>query len=85
VTDLLYPDAVLRSTKQHDFNTVVELLNDELGTDMSPEYVENPIPGDVYVHDTMADCSAFRDATGWTPEIGFEEGIRRVCTQYTTS
>ena len=75
----------LGTGEQHDFNTVVELLNAELGTDVSPEYVTNPIPEDVYVHDTMADCSAFRDATGWTPEIGFEEGIRRVCAQYTAS
>jgi nucleoside-diphosphate-sugar epimerase len=23
-----------------------------------------------------------RAATGWEPEIGFREGIRRVCAQY---
>ncbi len=38
----------------YSFNTVVELLNDELGTDIEPEYVGNPIPEDVYVHDTCA-------------------------------
>jgi UDP-glucose 4-epimerase len=66
----------------YSFNTVVELLNDELGTDVDPEYVENPIPDDVYVHDTCADLSKMRAATGWEPEIDFEEGIRRVCAQY---
>jgi UDP-glucose 4-epimerase len=58
------------------------MLNDELGTDVDPEYVENPIPEDVYVHDTCADASKIREATGWEPEIDFEEGIRRVCAQY---
>jgi UDP-glucose 4-epimerase len=73
----------LGTGEAYDFNTVVELLNDELGTDVAPEYVENPIPDDVYVHDTCADYSAMQEATGWEPQISFEEGIRRVCQQYT--
>jgi len=68
--------------KSYDFNTVVELINDELGTDVEPEYVENPIPESVYVHDTCADASKLQSETGWEPQIDFEEGIRRVCTQY---
>ena len=67
---------------RHSFNEAVELLNDELGTDVAPEYVENPIPEAVYVHDTCADASKLRDATGWVPEIGFEAGIESVCRQY---
>ncbi|SEO13843.1 UDP-glucose 4-epimerase [Halorientalis persicus] len=66
----------------YSFNTVVEMLNDELGTDIDPEYVENPIPEDVYVHDTCADYSKINDATGWEPQITFEEGIEQVCAQY---
>ena len=66
----------------YSFETVVEMLNDELGTDVAPEYVENPIPEDVYVHDTCADPSKMRAATGWEPEVDFEEGIRRVCAPY---
>jgi UDP-glucose 4-epimerase len=72
----------LGTGESYDFNTVVEMLNDELGTDIEPEYVENPIPEDVYVHDTMADISKMKEAAGWEPEIGFEEGVRRVCEQY---
>ncbi|OYR67232.1 NAD-dependent epimerase/dehydratase family protein [Halorubrum ezzemoulense] len=72
----------LGTGEAYDFNTVVDLLNDELGTDVAPEYVENPIPEDVYVHDTCADPSKMREATGWEPQIDFEEGIRRVCEQY---
>ncbi|MCT9098173.1 NAD-dependent epimerase/dehydratase family protein [Haloarchaeobius sp. HME9146] len=72
----------LGTGESYSFNTVVEMLNDELGTNIDPEYVENPIPDDVYVHDTMADISKIRDATGWEPGITFEEGIERVCQQY---
>ena len=45
-------------------------------------YEDNPIPEDVYVHDTMADASKMREATGWEPQISFEDGVRRVCSQY---
>ena len=72
----------LGTSESYDFNTVVALLNDELGTDVEPEYVENPIPEDVYVHDTCADFSKMHEATGWEPEIPFEDGLRRVCAQY---
>jgi len=58
------------------------MLNDELGTDVEPEYVENPIPESVYVHDTCADATKIRAEAGWEPKIDFEEGIRRVCAQY---
>jgi UDP-glucose 4-epimerase len=69
--------------EQYDFATVVDMLNDELGTDVEPEYVENPIREDVYVHDTLADASKIREATGWEPTISFEDGIQRVCEPYT--
>jgi UDP-glucose 4-epimerase len=72
----------LGTGEAYDFNTVVEMINDELGTDVEPEYVENPIPEDVYVHDTCADPSKMREATGWEPQIEFEKGIRKVCEQY---
>jgi hypothetical protein len=54
------------------------MMNDALGTDIDPEYIECPFDGSV--HDTMADASEFREATGWEPEIGFAEGVERVCT-----
>jgi len=66
----------------YSLNTLVERLNAVLGTDVEPEYVENPIPDHVYVHDTMADPSKMREATGWKPGVDFEEGLRRVCAQY---
>jgi len=72
----------LGTGEAYSFNTVVKMLNDELGTDVSPRYVENPIPEDVYVYDTCADPSKMREATGWEPSVSFEEGIRQVCAEY---
>jgi UDP-glucose 4-epimerase len=72
----------LGTGEQYSFNTLVERINEELGTDVEPVYEDNPIPEDVYVHDTMADASKMREATGWEPEISFEEGVRLVCSQY---
>ncbi|GGL36249.1 GDP-mannose 4,6-dehydratase [Halarchaeum grantii] len=72
----------LGTGESYTFNALVDMLNTELGTDIEPEYVENPIPEDVYVHDTMADNTKMRDATGWEPQISFEEGIEEVCAQY---
>lgn len=64
------------------FTEVAERIIDELGADVSPTYVENPIDEDTYVHHTLADCSSFREETGWEPRIDAEEGIRRVTQQY---
>jgi len=68
----------------YSFKNLIEMLNEKLGTDIEPEYVENPIPDDVYVHDTCADASKMHDETGWGPAITLEEGIERVCEPYTT-
>ncbi len=72
----------LGTGESYSANEVVEMLNEELGTDLAPEYVENPIPEDKFVFHTCADYSRIRDATGWEPEIGFREGLRRVCEPY---
>ena len=64
------------------FNEIVSMINDEMDTDVQPEYVDNPIPEDIYVHDTCADASKLRDEVGWEPEVDIEEGIERVCAQY---
>ena len=72
----------LGTGEQYSFNHLVEVLNEELGTDVEPVYEDNPIPDDVYVHDTMADSTKMREATGWEPEISFDEGVERVCSQY---
>ncbi len=72
----------LGTGEQYSFNRLVRELNDALGTDVEPVYEDNPIPEEIYVHDTCADASKMREATGWEPEISFEEGVRLVCSQY---
>lgn len=47
------------------FLTVVEMITEELGTDVEPAFVENPIPESVYVHDICADDSKMGESTGW--------------------
>ncbi|ELZ75350.1 UDP-glucose 4-epimerase [Haloferax denitrificans ATCC 35960] len=37
---------------------------------------------EVSVHDTKADYSKIHEATGWEPEVSFEEGVERVCEPY---
>ena len=68
--------------EQHSFNTVVDKINETLGQSVEPEYVDNPLPEDVYVHDTCADSTKVREATGWEPAVGIDEGIERVCAPY---
>jgi len=66
----------------YSFNEMVAMINDALGTDIDPVYIECPFDG--YVHDTMADYSTFHEATGWEPEIGFE-GASNSCVSRTPS
>ncbi|SEL74657.1 NAD-dependent epimerase/dehydratase family protein [Haloferax larsenii] len=70
----------LGTGESYTFNEMVRMINETLGTDVDPKYIENPL--DVYVHDTMADSTKIREATGWEPQISFEEGVRRVCEPY---
>ena len=68
--------------QQYTANEVVEKLTEILDADVEPVYVENPIDEDAFVSHTMADASKIREATGWEPEISFEEGLRMVCEPY---
>ena len=72
----------LGTGSSYDFDTVVERLNEILGADVQPEYIENPIPESVYVQHTCADYSKMREETGWEPQISFEQGLKHVCEQY---
>jgi len=71
------------TAEQYSFTELVERLNAVLGTDIEPVYRgDGDMPEHVYVHDTMADPTKFSEATGWEPEITFQEGLRRVCAPY---
>jgi len=62
------------------FNETVEMLNEALGTEIEPEY--EPVPLSNYNYEQRADASGLEAATGWTPQVTFEEGVRRVCEPY---
>ncbi|WP_053948739.1 NAD-dependent epimerase/dehydratase family protein [Halolamina sediminis] len=64
----------------YTFNEMVGMINEELGTDVDPVY--EPVPLENYVYHTHADAGKFKQATGWEPEISFEEGLSRVCEPY---
>jgi len=70
----------LGTGESYSLNELVDELNDRLGTDIEPEYVENPMKN--YVHHTMADPSKMEAATGWEPRIEFDQGLDQVCAQY---
>lgn len=70
----------LGTGESYSFNEMIEMINDVLGTHVEPEY--EPIPLTNYVHDTCADITKIHEATGWEPQISFEEGVELVCTPY---
>jgi UDP-glucose 4-epimerase len=64
----------------YSFNETVDLLNEALGTDIDPVY--EPVPLSNYNYEQRADPSKLQDATGWEPDISFEDGVRQVCEPY---
>jgi UDP-glucose 4-epimerase len=61
--------------KAHSFNRVIEILNNKLGKNLSPEYKENPIKN--YVMHTQAEMSKTKKL-GFEPKFSLEDGIDRI-------
>lgn len=61
--------------KSFSFNYVVDLLNQKLGTNLKPEYKENPIRN--YVMHTRADTTKMK-ALGFEAKTSLDEGIDRI-------
>jgi len=55
-------------------NTLVDSLNDILGTDIEPVY-DSPRPGDV--KHSKADISRAMELVGYEPTVDFREGLER--------
>jgi UDP-glucose 4-epimerase len=66
--------------ENHTFNEVIDLINEAIGTDVEPEY--EPVPLKNYNYQQRADATKLREATGWEPEVDFEDGVRMVCEPY---
>ena len=63
------------------FNEVVEALNDALGTELEPEYIEPPLDGE-YVAVQEGDRSKLTEDTGWEPQVDVPVGMQRVVAPY---
>lgn len=66
--------------EETSFNTVVEKINQELGKNIEPQKVENPIKN--YVRRTKADISKAQKDLGYQPEYSFEEGLKQTVEHY---
>jgi ADP-L-glycero-D-manno-heptose 6-epimerase len=63
----------LGSGEARSFNELVQILNRELGTDLAPEYIDNPHAH--YQNFTQADLTNAREALRYEPRFSFEEGV----------
>ena len=63
----------LGSGTARSFNDLVQILNDSLGTNFEPEYIDNPHTH--YQNFTQADLTNARKALGYEPQFSFEEGV----------
>jgi ADP-L-glycero-D-manno-heptose 6-epimerase len=63
----------LGSGRARSFNELVQILNSTLGTNLEPEYIDNPHAH--YQNYTQADLTRVREALGYEPEYSFESGV----------
>ena len=55
------------------YNDIIKCLNKELGTQLEPEYIDNPYP--FFQNKTEADLSLAKEKTGYTPDYTLEAAI----------
>jgi ADP-L-glycero-D-manno-heptose 6-epimerase len=55
------------------FNELVDVLNQSLGTDFKPDYIDNPHAH--YQNFTQADLTSVRGALGYQPQFPLEKGV----------
>ena len=56
-----------------DYNAIIACLNKELGTNLEPEYIDNPYP--FFQLKTQADITKSREKLGYEPDYTLEKGI----------
>ena len=61
--------------KARSFQDIVDILQRELGTSLTCEYIPNPFIGSYQFH-TEADVSSTKDALGYEPRFEMEDGIK---------
>src|SRR5256885_9770974 len=63
----------LGSGQARSFNELVDVLNRSLGTDLKPDYIENPHAH--YQNFTQADLTRVRSGLGYEPRYSLETGV----------
>ena len=61
--------------KARSFQDIVDILQKELGTELTCEYIPNPFIGSYQFH-TEADIATSREALGYEPSYEMEDGIK---------
>lgn len=56
-----------------DYNDIIKCLNKEMGTNLEPEYIDNPYP--FFQLKTQADMTKSKEKLGYTPDYTLEAGI----------
>ncbi|MBR4592194.1 MAG: ADP-glyceromanno-heptose 6-epimerase [Elusimicrobiaceae bacterium] len=56
-----------------DYNAIIACLNKELGTNLEPEYIDNPYP--FFQLKTQADITKSKEKLGYEPDYTLEQGI----------
>lgn len=64
----------------YSFNQVIDILNDRLGSEIRPKYMDNPIKN--YVKDTLADTSKTENVLGFKAKYSLKEGINSLVDYY---
>ena len=64
----------LGSGQARSFNELVDILNKCLGTNLQPDYIDNPYAH--YQNFTQADLTNARSALGYEPRFTLEDGVR---------
>jgi len=56
-----------------DYNDIIRCLNKEMGTNLEPEYIDNPYP--FFQLKTQADITKSKEKLGYEPDYSLEAGI----------
>ena len=66
--------------KAYTFNQTIEILNKNLGLDVKPQHVENPIKN--YVLHTLSDTAKTEKVLGFKTKYNLEDGVKELLRFY---
>jgi len=66
--------------KAYSFNKVIEILNENMGLSMKPQYIENPIKN--YVQHTLSNTVKAEKIIGFRSKYSLEDGVKELLKFY---